>query len=115
MHPAGSSALPFGWNAAAPQERRSETGACISPCSFLTNPRPAWTCSWRAVMQSIEQLRDQGQCILFSTHIMREVERVCNRVAILSRGRIQACGTLAELQDRYGQPDLEELFFHLVA
>jgi sodium transport system ATP-binding protein len=69
----------------------------------------------RAVMQSIEQLRDQGQCILFSTHIMREVEKVCNRVAILSRGRIQACGTLAELQDRYGQPDLEELFFHLVA
>ena len=52
-----------------------------------------------------------GKCILFSTHIMREVERLCDRVAIVSRGRIQACGTLAELRERHGQDDLEELFF----
>jgi sodium transport system ATP-binding protein len=69
----------------------------------------------RAVMQSIEQLRALGKCILFSTHIMREVEKLCDRVAILSRGRIQACGTLPELRARYGQQDLEELFFMLVS
>lgn len=69
----------------------------------------------RAVMQSIDQLRALGKCILFSTHIMREVERLCDRVAILSRGRIQACGTLPELRARYGQEDLEELFFTLVS
>jgi sodium transport system ATP-binding protein len=69
----------------------------------------------RAVMQSIEQLRSVGKCILFSTHIMREVEKLCDRVAILSRGRIQACGTLTDLREQYGQPDLEELFFHLVS
>jgi sodium transport system ATP-binding protein len=69
----------------------------------------------RAVMQSIEQLRDLGKCILFSTHIMREVEKLCDRVAIMSCGRIQACGTLTELRERYGQEDLEELFFHLVS
>src|SRR5207248_5248952 len=34
----------------------------------------------RSVMQNIERLRDQGKCILFSTHIMREVERLCDRV-----------------------------------
>jgi sodium transport system ATP-binding protein len=69
----------------------------------------------RAVLQNIERLRALGKCILFSTHIMREVERLCDRVAIVSRGRVQACGTLAELRQRYGQEDLEELFFTLVS
>jgi sodium transport system ATP-binding protein len=69
----------------------------------------------RAVLQSIEQLRELGKCILFSTHIMREVERLCDRVAVVSRGRVQACGSLAELRTRYGQNDVEELFFNLVS
>src|SRR5437763_7616626 len=69
----------------------------------------------RAVLQNIEQLRALGKCILFSTHIMREVERLCDRVAVISRGRVQACGTLAELREEHGQDDLEELFFQLVS
>jgi len=69
----------------------------------------------RAVMKNIEQLRGLGKCVLFSTHIMREVERLCDRVAIVSKGRVQACGTLAELRERYGRDDLEELFFALVS
>jgi sodium transport system ATP-binding protein len=69
----------------------------------------------RAVLQSIEQLRSVGKCILYSTHIMREVERLCDRVAIISVGKIQATGTLAELRELYRQKDLEELFFQLVS
>jgi len=69
----------------------------------------------RAVMENIEKLRALGKCILFSTHIMREVERLCDRVAIVGRGRIMACGTLAELRDQHGQTDMEELFFKLVS
>ena len=69
----------------------------------------------RAVLETILELRALGKCILFSTHIMREVERLCDRVAIVSRGRVQACGTLAELRERYQQDDLEELFFTLVS
>ena len=69
----------------------------------------------RSVMQNIQQLREMRKCILFSTHIMREVERLCDRVAIMSRGRIQACGTIAELRHRCDQQDLEELFFQLVS
>jgi sodium transport system ATP-binding protein len=68
----------------------------------------------RAVLQNIERLRELGKCVLFSTHIMREVERLCDRVAVMSRGRVQACGTLAELRERHGEADLEELFFNLV-
>jgi sodium transport system ATP-binding protein len=69
----------------------------------------------RAVLQNIERLKATGKCILFSTHIMREVEKLCDRVAIVSQGRILACGTLPELRETYRQADLEELFFQLVA
>ena len=69
----------------------------------------------RAVLRQIAALRSSGKCILFSTHIMREVEKLCNRVAIISKGRIQASGTLAELRERHGENDVEELFFRLVS
>lgn len=69
----------------------------------------------RAVLQNIQALRGRGKTILFSTHIMREVERLCDRVAIMAHGRIVAAGTLDELRRRYGQDDLEELFFALVS
>ena len=68
----------------------------------------------RAVLDAIRHLRTQGRCILFSTHIMREVEKLCDRVAILHRGRILACGTLEELRAQQAQHDLEELFFQLI-
>jgi sodium transport system ATP-binding protein len=69
----------------------------------------------RAVLDNIKRLRDQGKCILYSTHIMREVEKLCDHVAIVSKGRIQTAGTLEELRERHGQEDLEELFFQLVS
>jgi len=69
----------------------------------------------RALLETIGQLRDQGKCIIFSTHIMREAERLCDRVAILYRGRILAEGTLEQLRRDYDEPDLEELFYQLVS
>ena len=69
----------------------------------------------RAVLESIDRLRSEGKCILFSTHIFREVERLCDRVAIVSRGQVRASGTLADLRRDHGENDLEELFFRLVS
>jgi len=69
----------------------------------------------RAVLDNIEQLRGQGKCIVFSTHIMREVEKLCDRVAIIHKGRILAAGTPQELIERFGQSDFEELFFDLIS
>jgi len=69
----------------------------------------------RALLQTVAELRDQGKCILFSTHIMREAEKLCDRVAILHRGRLLAEGTLAELRDQHEEHDLEELFFRLIS
>lgn len=68
----------------------------------------------RALLGIIDRLRDQGKCIIFSTHVMREVERLCDRVAILYRGRILASGTLADLAAEHGEHDFEELFFSLL-
>src|SRR5262245_34180475 len=68
----------------------------------------------RAVLKTVTQLKSQGKCILFSTHIMREVEKLCDRVAIISKGKIQALGTLDELREKHGEQDLEELFYQLV-
>ena len=69
----------------------------------------------RAVLESIKLLRGRGKTIVFSTHIMREVEKLCDRVAIMSKGKIVVCGTLDELRQMHNQPDLEELFFSLVS
>ena len=69
----------------------------------------------RAVLKAVSALRDQGKCVIFSTHIMREVEKLCDRVAVIHRGRILAEGTLPELAATYGEPDVEELFFRLIS
>jgi sodium transport system ATP-binding protein len=68
----------------------------------------------RALLKIVVQLREQGKCVIFSTHIMREAERLCDRLAIVHRGHILAEGPLAELRERYGEHDLEELFFGLI-
>jgi sodium transport system ATP-binding protein len=68
----------------------------------------------RALIDAVAELRDQGKCVIFSTHIMREAERLCDRIAIMHRGRILAEGTLTELRDEHNEPDLEELFFRLI-
>ncbi len=69
----------------------------------------------RALLDIISGLRASGKCIIFSTHIMREVERLCDRVAILYRGRILATGSLPELEEHFGEADFEELFFKLLS
>jgi sodium transport system ATP-binding protein len=68
----------------------------------------------RAVLEAIARLKDQGKCIIFSTHIMREVEKLCDRIAIIHKGRILAMGTVQELEDRYEESDMEEVFFDLI-
>lgn len=69
----------------------------------------------RALLKTVAELREQGKCVLFSTHIMREAEKLCDRLAIVHRGKILAEGSLDELRDRHDQRDLEELFFQLIS
>jgi sodium transport system ATP-binding protein len=68
----------------------------------------------RNLLQRIAELREGGKTIVFSTHSMHEVEKLCTRVAIIHKGRVQAEGTPNALLEQFAQPNLEELFFHLV-
>jgi sodium transport system ATP-binding protein len=68
----------------------------------------------RALRESLRRLRDDaGKCIVFSTHIMQEVERLCDHVVLVSHGRTVAEGTVAALNARCGQSDFEETFVQL--
>ena len=69
----------------------------------------------RALLSTVAELRDRGKCIIFSTHIMREAEKLCDRIAIMHRGSILAEGNLEEVRDQHHQRDLEELFFQLIS
>jgi sodium transport system ATP-binding protein len=69
----------------------------------------------RKVLKAIELLKEQGKCIIFSTHIMREVEKLCDRIAIIHKGRILVEGTVKELEEQHHENDVEELFFDLIA
>lgn len=69
----------------------------------------------RSLLKIVLELRDQGKCVIFSTHIMREAERLCDRIAIMHRGHILSEGTLPELLEKHGEPDLEETFFKLLS
>jgi len=69
----------------------------------------------RALLNTVAELRDHGKCVVFSTHIMREAEKLCDRIAIIHRGKILAEGTLEQLRDQHHQHDLEELFFQLIS
>ena len=70
--------------------------------------------SSRAVRDLIREIRDQGRCVLFSSHIMSEVEALCDRIVVISDGRIVADGVPEELRQATGQADLEEVFMAAV-
>ncbi len=68
----------------------------------------------RALRDSLRRLRDvEGKCIVFSTHIMQEVERLCDHVIVVSHGRTVAEGTVAALNASCGERDFEETFVKL--
>lgn len=66
--------------------------------------------STRAMRQFIIRLRDEGKCILFTSHIMQEVAALCDRIVIISDGRIAAQGAPEELLRRTGKENLEDAF-----
>jgi sodium transport system ATP-binding protein len=67
------------------------------------------------LVENVRSLRDEGKTVLYSTHIMSEVEKLCDRVAILHGGRVLACDTLEGLRASTGHHYLEDIFVHFVA
>jgi sodium transport system ATP-binding protein len=70
--------------------------------------------STRSLRDFLRHLREQGRCVLFSTHVMQEVSALCDRVVIIARGRVVAEGTPEELRARAHEHNLEEAFVRLI-
>jgi len=70
--------------------------------------------SVRALREQLRQLRGQGKCLLFSSHVMQEVAALCDRIVILGAGRVVAQGTAAELIAKAGAATLEDAFVTLL-
>ena len=66
--------------------------------------------STRAMRTFIRRLRDEGKCVLFSSHIMQEVSALCDNIVIIQRGEVVASGTSEELLRTTGQSNLEDAF-----
>ncbi len=69
--------------------------------------------STRAVRGLIHRLRDEGRCVLFSSHVMQEVSALCDTIIIVGKGKVVAQGTADELRAQAGVEDLEDAFVKL--
>ena len=68
----------------------------------------------RSIVKFVRECRNRGKTVIYSTHVMSEVEKLCDIIGIIHAGRLVAEGTLAELQARYGETDMEEIFVKAV-
>ena len=68
----------------------------------------------RAMREFLFKLRDDGRCVIFSSHIMQEVAALCDRIVIISHGRVSAEGTPDELRAQAGEDNLEDAFVKLI-
>ncbi|UPG94126.1 ATP-binding cassette domain-containing protein [Luteibacter aegosomatissinici] len=68
----------------------------------------------RAMRRFMHQLKDEGRCVLFSSHIMQEVAALCDRIVVIAHGRVVADETPAALLEQTGQTSLEEAFVKII-
>ena len=69
----------------------------------------------RNIVAFIRECRDLGRTVIFSTHIMSEVEKLCDTIGIIQNGKLLAEGTPAELRETYAEESLEEIFVKIVS
>ena len=68
----------------------------------------------RAMRRFMNQLKDEGRCVLFSSHIMQEVAALCDRIVVIARGRVVADETPSELLAQTGESTLEDAFVKII-
>jgi len=68
----------------------------------------------RAIVRFVRDCRARGKTVIYSTHVMSEVEKLCDVVGIIHDGKLLTEGTLAELRAHHGEQDMEEIFVKVV-
>ena len=64
----------------------------------------------RGLREFLRQLRGEGRCVIFSSHIMQEVAALCDRIVVIAKGTVMAAGTPDELRAQTGEDNLEDAF-----
>ena len=70
--------------------------------------------STRAMRSFIRRLRDEGKCVLFSSHIMQEVSALCDQIVVIAAGEVAICGSADDLKRVTGQETLEDAFIKAI-
>jgi sodium transport system ATP-binding protein len=68
----------------------------------------------RSLRRFLQELRSEGRCVLFSSHVMQEVAALCDRIVVIAHGRVMADGTPDELRARTGRANLEDAFVQVI-
>ena len=68
----------------------------------------------RRMRQFMRDLRAEGRCVLFSSHIMQEVAQLCDRIVVIARGRVVADESPEALRLQTGESNLEEAFVKII-
>jgi sodium transport system ATP-binding protein len=68
----------------------------------------------RAMRELMRELRAEGKCILFSSHLMPEVAALCDHIVVVAQGRVVAAGSADELRARTGEASLEDAFVKVI-
>jgi sodium transport system ATP-binding protein len=64
----------------------------------------------RAIVKFVRDCRTRGKTVIYSTHVMSEVEKLCDTIGIIHGGKLLAEGTLTALRAQHGEQDMEEIF-----
>ena len=68
----------------------------------------------RTLRRLLKRLRDEGHCLLFSSHVMQEVAALCDEVVVVAHGTVVASGAPEDIRARTGESTLEDAFVHLI-
>ena len=68
----------------------------------------------RTLRRFLSGLRDEGRCVLLSSHIMQEVAALCDRIVVIAKGRVVASGSADELRAQTGESNLEDAFVRII-
>lgn len=66
------------------------------------------------IISFIHKCKDDGKCVLFSTHIMREAERIADKIVMIHQGKVLAQGSWDDFKTDTGLNDLDDIFIHYV-
>lgn len=68
----------------------------------------------RAIVKFVRECRNRGKTVIYSTHVMSEVEKLCDTIGVIHGGKLLAEGTLAGLRASHAEQDMEEIFVKIV-